>query len=73
MTAPVPSTDAEVRRAAAALDVFGCPRPDKHHYATEAHAHDGLRRALAAHREPDAGRTVYRCPCGGWVWGRSDP
>lgn len=75
MTAPVPQTDAERRRAQAALFEFGCPRPDKHHYLSRTQAAEGLERAIHLHHEDarDEHRTVYQCPCGGWVWGRWYP
>lgn len=65
------STDEARRRADAALKEWGCPRPDKHHYLSERHATDGLTKAARLHGEHhDSTTNVYRCRCGGWVWGR---
>lgn len=65
------STDEARRRADVALAEWGCPRPDKHHYLTQQHAASGLARAARLHDDDPTGSTtnVYRCGCGGWVWG----
>ena len=56
----------------AALKAWGCPRGDKFHYWDQASAERGSRQMAerhAAERDQEP-REVYRCPCGGWVFGR---
>lgn len=62
--------DPETRRNAAALALFGCPRPDKYHHLTAEAAQARLDYAITHKPAHDATAEVYRCACGGWVWGR---
>lgn len=62
--------DPNTRRAHTAMQLWGCPRPDKSHFIT----HQDATTALDRHRtKPDHDPTarVYRCACGAFVWGRS--
>lgn len=61
--------DPNTRRAHAARELWGCPRPDKTHFMTRASAERQLEwNALKPTHDPTA--QVYRCACGGYVWGR---
>ncbi|MDQ8040616.1 hypothetical protein RDI86_01980 [Cellulosimicrobium sp. XJ-DQ-B-000] len=62
--------DPNTRRAHIAMQLWGCPRPDKHHHMTRQTAEIHLDR-YRNHPGFDPTARVYRCPCGGYVWGRS--
>ncbi|MEV8029223.1 hypothetical protein [Cellulosimicrobium funkei] len=62
--------DPTVRRAHIAMQLWGCPRPDKHHHMTRATAEHHLNTYRTSPGFDPTAR-VYRCPCGAWVWGRS--
>lgn len=63
---------AQERRAKAALEAWGCRRPDKVHRIDEESA---LRELGSANKRIPAQkgvmREVYRCCEAGWVWGNS--
>ncbi|WP_454044396.1 hypothetical protein [Cellulosimicrobium sp. Marseille-Q8652] len=61
--------DPHVRRAHIALTLWGCPRPDKHHFMARADAETALDH-YRNHPNHNPTASVYHCPCGGWVWGR---
>jgi hypothetical protein len=59
----------EQRAREAAARLWGCPRPDKHHYMTARDAQEALDWHVGR-PEHDPSANVYRCGCGGFVWGR---